>query len=236
MSRYVGTELGLFAEATNWKRYWQSKLEPFVKGRVLEVGAGNGNNTVSMIDLSFDKWTCLEPDAALANEILPRLDSHANADRVSVEASTLADVDGEQCFDTILYIDVLEHIEDDKGELANASMHLADGGHIVILSPAHQFLFSDFDKQVGHHRRYSRQSINAVVPADLSTVRLDYLDSVGIMASLANRLILKRSTPSVEQIGFWDRRMVPISRLLDPLLFFRVGKSVLGVFRKATAP
>ena len=63
-------------------------------------------------------------------------------------------------------------------------------------------------------------------------MRLHYLDSIGMLASLGNRLILKSSMPTRRQIALWDRLMVPISRLADPLLGHRLGKSVLGVWQR----
>ena len=66
----------------------------------------------------------------------------------------------------------------------------------------------------------------------LTRQKLFYLDSVGMLASLANRLFLKASMPTLKQIQFWDSKLVPPSRLLDPLTFFRVGKSVIGVWRR----
>ena len=61
---------------------------------------------------------------------------------------------------------------------------------------------------------------------------MEYLDSVGFFASLANRLLLKQQNPTLKQILFWDRVLVPCSRLVDPLFLFRAGKSVVGVWEK----
>jgi hypothetical protein len=70
------------------------------------------------------------------------------------------------------------------------------------------------------------------MPGNLERVRLNYLDCVGLLASLGNRLVLKSKMPSKRQIALWDRGMVPLSTVLDPLLRYSVGKSVFGVWRK----
>ncbi len=62
--------------------------------------------------------------------------------------------------------------------------------------------------------------------------RLRYLDSIGILASLGNQLFLRRSIPTPGQISLWDGVMVRLSRLVDPLLLYSVGKSVLAVWQK----
>jgi hypothetical protein len=146
----------------------------------------------------------------------------------------MADLNPTEQFDAILYIDVLEHIADDADEMRRAAAHLREGGRCIVLSPAHQWLFSEFDAAIGHHRRYSRKSLKAAGKGvdSLRLERLCYLDSCGLLASTANRLLLRQSMPGLRQILFWDRFLVRGSRLLDPLLFYGAGKSVLGVWTR----
>jgi SAM-dependent methyltransferase len=145
---------------------------------------------------------------------------------------TLESFDDSETFDTILYMDVLEHIEDDRGEVARAAKHLRPGGHVIALSPAHQWLSTPFDQAIGHCRRYSKATFGALKTDDLEKVCLVYLDSIGFFASLANKLMLKSAMPKPSQIAFWDNVLVRISRVVDPVLGFSAGKSVLAVWRK----
>jgi SAM-dependent methyltransferase len=195
---------------------------------VLEVGAGLGANTRQFESLSYDHWTCLEPDAVLLEQIhpgTPPLDRHESI------LGNIGALDAYRRFDAILYIDVLEHIEDDAQELSRASKHLRPGGSLIVLSPAHPWLFAPFDRAIGHYRRYTKESLQDVAPAHLRQEKLVYLDSVGLLASLGNRLLLEQEMPTASQIKTWDSVLVPCSRLLDPLLCGTVGKSVLGVWR-----
>ena len=101
-----------------------------------------------------------------------------------------------------------------------------------MLAPAHQWLFTAFDQAIGHSRRYTRR---ALVTARLPRVRVRtarYLDSAGLLASTGNRLFLRSSMPTPRQIRFWDNVLVRTSRLLDPVLAYRMGKSVLVVWEK----
>jgi hypothetical protein len=131
-----------------------------------------------------------------------------------------------------LYIDVLEHITDHKDELTRVAKHLLPGGRIIVLSPAHQWLFTPFDQAVGHVRRYNRASLLSAKPEHLNLERIFYLDSVGMMASLGNRLILRSAMPNLSQIKIWDDWMVPSSRVVDKLIFNTIGKSIVGIFRR----
>ena len=232
---YVGGELELFARAHNWKRYWSQALGRHVRGRVLDVGAGLGASArLFARHPGIASWLALEPDPALAAQM--RAGEPAEyPPGFEVAEGTLATLDAAREFDTILYIDVLEHIEGDRDELARAARQLAPGGRIVVLSPAHGFLYSRFDAAIGHVRRYNRASLRAAVPAGLEVERMQYLDSVGLLASLGNRLLLRAAQPSPWQIAAWDGWMVPPSRLLDPLLFNRVGKTIIAVLRRADA-
>jgi 2-polyprenyl-3-methyl-5-hydroxy-6-metoxy-1,4-benzoquinol methylase len=237
MSDYVyqGHELDLFQHAVHWKQYYATFLTPYIKGDVLEVGAGIGGTTRVLCDGSPRAWTCLEPDAQIAARLEAALDERPLPVPARVQTGTLEDLPRGHRFDTILYIDVLEHIENDRVELTRAAGRLAPLGHLIVLSPAHNWLFSPFDTAIGHYRRYSKSTLLAAAPATVQIVRVFYLDSVGMTASLANRLLLKASQPTLAQIGFWDRNLVRISRTIDPLLGYHLGKTVIGIWQRASS-
>lgn len=230
---YPGGELALFAGALNWKAYFARRLAPHLRGDVLEVGAGLGKTTEALWNTNCSTWTCLEPDPSLAAG-LTRAAASLTSRGATLRAltGTLADVDAGARFDAILYIDVLEHIEDDRGELLRASRHLAPGGRLIVLSPAHPFLYTPFDAAIGHHRRYTRSSLAALRPEGLSELEVVYLDSAGLLASLANRLLLRQSMPTERQIQVWDRLLVPVSSRLDCVLAHRVGKTVVAIWEQ----
>lgn len=225
--KYVGSELDLFEKARNWKVYWSGQIRELVRGDVLEVGAGIGANTKLFDKVEFRRWTCLEPDAALAARMEVPQDH-----RYSSFIGVLDELPAETRFDTILYIDVLEHIEDDRRELSRAAQRLNPDGHLIVLSPAHPFLFTPFDAEIGHFRRYTRRTLGAVAPDTLRVRKLIYLDAAGVLASAANRLLLKSAMPTERQILTWDSLLVPASRIMDPLLGFHVGKSVLAIWQR----
>lgn len=228
---YPGQELAIFVHAKNWKAYWSSFLRPFLHQTVLEVGAGIGSNTVLLSTSRPQRWVCLEPDGQLRSKLERNL-KQLPAGCHETFSSTVAALPATELYDTIIYIDVLEHIADDAAELKRAANHLKPGGRLAVLSPAHQWLFSKFDAAIGHHRRYSRRRLLAVAPPGVRLERARYLDAFGLFLSLGNRLLLRQDLPSVGQIKFWDRFVVPVSRLMDPVLFHRAGKSVLVIWQK----
>lgn len=229
---YSGDELDVFSIAKNWKRYWSSQIDEYMGDEILEIGAGIGATAEALGHRVCKRWVSLEPDARLCEILVQRWKGGSLPSGMDVRHGTSVGLDSDEKFDTALYIDVLEHIEDDKQELSRIVENVRVGGHIVIVSPAHNYLYTDFDNKIGHYRRYNKQMLLELVPHDCKVAKLRYLDSAGMLASLANKLILTSDTPTVGQIKFWDRVMVRVSRLADPLLGYSFGKSILIVLRK----
>lgn len=229
---YVGSELDLFADVTNWKSYWSSRVRPYISGDVLEVGAGIGSNAPYLHSPCTGRVVALEPDGGLVDELRENLGRVVQGCPYDAVCGTLDTLPRGATFDTILYIDVLEHIEDDAGEMKKAAAHLKPGGRVIVLSPAHQWLFTPFDASIGHFRRYNKRSLKAATPADLKLEKMFYLDTFGILASAANQVMLRQSMPTKSQLAVWDKWIIPVSRVIDPVLAYSVGKSIVGVWRK----
>lgn len=228
---YVGEELDLFAAATNWKAYWSTQVVPFLGRRVLDVGAGLGA-TARVLAAHADRWTCLEPDSRLAARLRHAIDHGDLPSSCEVIQGFLEDLRPGTEYDSVLYIDVLEHIEADRDQLERSMRVLPNGGHIVVLAPAHNFLFSRFDASVGHCRRYNKRMLRDISPPGSRLVRLRYLDAFGLALSFGNAVLVGRSMPSGANIAFWDKVIVRASRPVDRLLGFTIGKSIVAVWQK----
>lgn len=228
---YEGNELALFQNASNWKKYFSTTILPYIKGSVLEVGAGIGANTPYLLNEKVKSLTLLEPDPGFT-EHLQKLKLQNRLPALCViQNGTLQQIEGDIYYDTILYLDVLEHIKDDKKELALAFNRLNAGGRLIILSPAFPCLFSSFDKGIGHYRRYTKKKLREIVCTP-KEVHLQYIDAIGFMLSLINKTILNQKLPTLKQIEFWDKKCIPLSKLIDPLVKRYFGRSILGVWQK----
>ncbi|MEX2408581.1 MAG: GtrA family protein, partial [Rhodovibrionaceae bacterium] len=230
--RYEGEELEIFRHARRWKAYWSELIQPFLRGEVVEVGAGIGGSTEWLAHGHTGGWLCLEPDPTMAQEIRDGIAAGRLPGATEVLCGTLEDLPAARRFDTALYIDVLEHIESDAEELARVAARLKPGGRIVVLAPAYQWLFSPFDRSVGHFRRYTAVSLDGAAPRDTRRIAYGYVDCLGLPLSLANRAMLRQATPSPWQIRFWDGCLVPLSRPLDRLLSGSFGKTLIAVYEK----
>lgn len=219
----------MFRDAVNWKAYWSNAIAAYVGDRVLEAGAGVGANTALLQKPGKQRrWICMEPDLALIGALKQALPGR------TIVASTIDALAESAAFDTILYIDVLEHIADDGEEVRKAGTLLAPGGKLIVLSPAYNFLFSEFDRAIGHFRRYSRASLRALTPEGFRLIDLFCLDATGLLLSLGNRVLLREQQPTRGQIRFWDRVIIPISRVIDPIIGYTFGRSIVAVWERET--
>ena len=231
MNKYIGNELELFKFAHNWKKYFSTYITPYLTGNIIEIGAGIGATTKFLNKLSTIKtWYCYEPDISLLDQIKSQINNKKlpkNTLCVS-EAIKLDYVN----VNTVIYVDVLEHIENDEIELINLYKKMQNDAYLIILVPAYNFLYSEFDRSIGHYRRYNKKSLRLILPREFKILRFHYLDSLGFFMSLANRLIFNEKHPKLYQIKFWDNILIPISKILDKLLFFSFGKSLLLIVKK----
>ena len=228
--KYSGDELVLFQHAKHWKKYFSQQIKPYIKGNVLEVGAGIGSTTLLLNDGSANQWLMLEPDEQMSALLKMKVETNVLPGNSRLQTGTIDQLTS--TFDTIIFIDVLEHIEKDAEEMKKAATLLNTGGYIVVLSPAFTYLFSPFDKAIGHYRRYNRKMLRDIIPSGLQLVANRYYDTVGYFAALMNKWVLRQKYPTVNQVRFWDKWMVPVSKVTDKLCLHSFGKSIIAVWKK----
>ena len=224
---YDGWELGFFDLSKNFRKYQFDLIKEFISGKVAEIGPGNGIFLEYYLD-RCDKLDLFEPDKNLFSKLNYKFSNHEKINIINDEFNITTNI-----YDVILYLDVLEHIEDYENEILKAHNALKEGGHLVINVPAFQFLYSDFDKDVGHFKRYSKKDItNLGLNNNLEITRLNYYDSIGFLLSFLSKMISSNYKKSFEKkIKIWNL-LIPLSRILDKIFFGSFGKSLLIVIKK----
>jgi SAM-dependent methyltransferase len=208
-------------------------FEPFLKGRVLEVGAGTGTITRRLIERYPDVTVAaLEPADNMFRELEPYA---AVTDRVEAFKTTLGEyrISPQHRFDAVLYVNVLEHIEQDARELHLAAGALRPGGALLVFGPALEWLYSELDYKAGHYRRYSLPRLRAIVEAaGLEVERLYHFDALGVAPYFLVYRVLRRSSISGSTMWGYDRVVVPASRALQQVVPNPpVGKNFLLIAR-----
>ena len=224
---YEGWELGFFDSSKNFRKYQFDLIKKFISGNVAEIGPGNGIFSEYYLDYC-DKLDLFEPDKNLYSKLNDKLTSLKKItvinDKLNITTNT---------YDVILYLDVLEHIEDDEKEIYKAHKALKKGGYLVINVPAFQFLYSDFDKDVGHIKRYTKKDIRSLVSNyNFEIIKLNYYDSIGFFLSFLSKMLSSNYKKNFEEkIKIWNS-LIPASRILDKIFISSFGKSLIVVAKK----
>jgi 2-polyprenyl-3-methyl-5-hydroxy-6-metoxy-1,4-benzoquinol methylase len=211
------------------------EFDAYLGGKMLEVGAGAGTITRKLAErYQHCSLVALEP----AENMLESLTAYAAlSDRVTVHQETLADYiqHGDGNFDAVLYLNVLEHIEDDAGELRLAAEVLRPGGALLVFGPALESLYSDLDYKAGHYRRYSLPQLRHLTEAaGLAVRKARYFDIMGVPPYYIVYKLLRQTEISGSTMWGYDWIVVPVSRLLQHVLRRPpLGKNVILV---ATRP
>ena len=225
--KYPEIALERFDKANLWIKYIIFKISRFLKDDVLEVGAGCGSFTKGYMK-NFHSITLTDMD----NNSLSLLKKNfINEKKINVINSPTKDIDKK--FNTILYFNVLEHVEEDKLEIKTALEKLNNGGYLIILVPAHQKIYSKLDKAVGHYKRYDIDFFKKNRFENSKIIKLHFLDFCGYLLYYLNKIFFKEETyPSNLKIFIWDKIFTPFTIVIDYLTGYKFGKNILCIYQK----
>jgi glycosyltransferase involved in cell wall biosynthesis len=215
--------------APRFSHWMADVIRPYVGSRVLELGAGIGNLTAHLVPRAAYWATDINPEYL---DNLERLRAHRPYLRVAqVDATDAATFQIEQSFDTVIFLNVLEHLADDAGALRNVYAALENGGTAVVLVPCGPALFGTLDEVLGHCRRYTEKQLVAVgQSAGFNVERVLKFNRTGVVAWWLNGKILRRRTFGLAQIRILNL-LTPLFRVLDPWLPLP-PLSLIAIFRK----
>ncbi len=215
--------------AVNYHRWILDCFAPYLRGNVAEVGAGIGSVSSLLLERPHDSFIAFEPSRNMFPYLGQSLEGVPNARAINDFFNPALVPQG---LDSIVYINVLEHIEDDAAEIKRAYASLRPQGHLLVFVPAMPFLYSKFDRDIGHYRRYTKAGLNNLVNvAGFDIEKLHYFDVAGILPWYVSFVLMKGS-PRSAQVALYDRWVVPIMRRLETLLSPPIGKNLLLVARK----
>ncbi|HLY19970.1 MAG TPA: methyltransferase domain-containing protein [Bryobacteraceae bacterium] len=212
---------------------WQARLvAPALGQRVVEVGCGIGNFTGWLLDREL--VVAVDVEAACSERLKERYSGRPNLHALVCEpgSRTFAGIArfGPDC---CVCLNVLEHIEDDRGALEAMASILQPGGAILLLTPAHRSLYGPIDRNLEHFRRYDRPAITALArAAGLGIDKLHYVNAIGFFGWWINAHVFRRQQQSAVQIEIFDRWIVPWMSRLEAIAPPPFGQSLFAVLRK----
>jgi SAM-dependent methyltransferase len=212
--------------------YWlYEQFAAYVGRRVIEVGSGTGNIT---------QFLCAEGRQVTATDVIPSYRQHlrqrfgARADfqvsQFDLKAGAPAELTRAP-FDTVVCLNVLEHIEDDLFALRQMRRMLTADGHLALLVPAHRWLYGEFDRAVDHFRRYSkRELVEKLTGAGFAVRSVKFFNIAAVIPWLINGRLLKRAYLPEGQVSLADR-LVPLLKL-ERLIGPPCGLSLIAIAQK----
>jgi ubiquinone/menaquinone biosynthesis C-methylase UbiE len=212
---------------------WQAKLAMAPLGqRVVEVGCGIGNFTRMIADR--ERVIGLDIEPACIAEHRKRFASQPNVSSMVMDAlAPEFDSLRQERPDSVVCLNVLEHIEDDLGTLRAFAGILPVGGRAVLIVPAFMALYGPIDKHLGHYRRYTRNSFRQVAEqAGFRASQVRYMNTAGFFGWWVNAKVLRREEQSEGQIDLFDKGIVPVMEKLEGWIHPPFGQSIFAVLEK----
>ena len=220
-------EFAALSEAKNYRAAIVSEFAPYLAGRVLEVGAGIGQTSEAILSLpNVTELVAVEPDTCFHTEFRERLPG------TRLIAGTTADLLPGDSYNGAVLVNVLEHIEDDLGELIRLKQILAPNqGHLCLLIPARQEIYSKLDGHFGHFRRYDRSGIRKKLEtAGYSVKKVSYFNFIGYFAWALRFRIMGSMSFDIDQVRLFDQRIFPLMhRFESKICRPPIGQSVIVI-------
>ena len=221
--------------AVNYTAWVIDAFRPYFGRNLLEVGLGHGGYRDVLPPLARYVGIDIDPEAVAAARARAReaSDLFIQAD---ITDPGLKDLLAGLDVDTVLCVNVMEHIEDDRSALANLLEVLPAGGHLLLFVPAFKALYNDLDRFAGHHRRYRKSDLRDLIPPQSGRLlACRYFNPVGALGWWINGFARHDSLDDVgvnRQIEVFDRYVLPISRALDPITRPFFGQSLIAVVQR----
>ncbi len=214
---YGSEILARLNRAPRFTKWMADTIRPYVGDRVLEIGAGIGNLTANLVPRTEYHASDINPQYLDRLETLKQTRPYLQVHYTDAAAS---ETFPGRSFDTVVCLNVVEHIEDDLGALTNIRKSLDKNGRAIVLVPSGPGLYGTLDKVLGHFRRYTREQLLEICRrAGFTVEKVLTFNRIGSPGWWLNGRVLKRET-----FGFWQIKilnaLVPIIRPIDKYLPF----------------
>lgn len=226
--RELARALDALSEADNYADWIVDMAQPYLGASILELGPGHGTVTDRLA--RHGKVTAADLSPRCVAALRERYADHAH---VEVVLGDVAEAVAGRRFDSAVLVNVLEHIEDDEQALRDLYDGLNPGGTVILFVPAFEGLYSDFDRAVGHYRRYRRDQLaGKVVHAGFEVLEARYVNPLGALAWWVVACRLKRFPRRSWSVRLYDRTVTPLVRRLETRWTPPFGQSILCVGRR----
>jgi 2-polyprenyl-3-methyl-5-hydroxy-6-metoxy-1,4-benzoquinol methylase len=233
---YEGRDLEAMSFALRYHRWILELFDPYLGSRVAEIGAGSGSFSELLLTRKLESLIVVEPSCEMFQLLKARLSAIEGPTKIRFHNSTCRQVVGEirsEQPDSILYVNVMEHIAADEEELLAIHNTLESGGRVFIFVPALKWLYSAFDKRIGHFRRYTKSElVQKCERTGFQILKSHYVDFTGILPWWVKFRLLGSDALSPSNVRYYDNLAVPVIRIAERLIVPPIGKNLLLIAEK----
>jgi len=230
---YEGHDLKILADLPNYYGWIIEAFRPYLKDRTMEIGTGIGTISKLILD-DAEELILVEPSAHLTEYLPPSI---ADNDKVFIYNETLEQrlpQMADRSCDTIIMVNVLEHIEDDGSALEALHRVLKPGGHLLLFVPALQSLYSELDRKHGHFRRYHLAPLAYKLNAYGFKIQdKRYFDLAGVLPWWLINTLGKKTEFNPDMAALYDRFFIPVTKFIERFISPPLGKNILIIAERA---
>ena len=224
---YSGTELEAMAQARNYCQWILRYFAPYLGENIVEIGAGSGTFSQLLLDRGETRRLVLFEAAA---NLLPLLRRRFADPRVQLHCGSFDPSVLTQGSDSIVLVNVLEHIRDDELLLSQIHASLRKGGSLLLFVPACQWNYGSLDQAFDHYRRYSGAELERKIQnAGFRMEQRRYINFMGIASWFLAGKVLRQKTIKASQVRWYDSWVIPWSFKLEQFCKPPIGQSLLAV-------
>jgi SAM-dependent methyltransferase len=229
---FPGDVLEDLGDMPNYNGWIVDHFTPWLGGRAVEIGAGLGTISERMRP-GVDRLDLVEPSPDLARRLVEKFAGDPDLEVFDQTLETWMAKGTPETYDSIVMVNVLEHIEDDFAAARGLYDALKVGGALMIFVPALPFLYSNLDKIYGHYRRYTKPTLrDCVSAAGFEIEKLHYVDVAGVLPWWLLNTILGKTSFHGSSLQVYDKCVVPVTRICESVLHPPFGKNLILVARK----
>ncbi len=231
---YIGDPLKLMLDEMShvhkYNAYIFENIKPYLGKKILEVGAGIGNISKLLLKYNPSLLILTDYESEYVNVLKQKYNGNMKVKVHQLNISKESFINNYE-IDTIVCVNVLEHIREDKQALINCNKLLCNKGKLILFLPAIHFLYGELDKSLGHYRRYSKKEIiKKLQETGFNLIKLKYFNLIGILGWFINSRILKKDTIPIAHLKMFE--VISFLLQIERYIYVPIGLSLIAIAEK----
>jgi len=214
---------------TNYNNWVFGMFEKYVGKRIVDIGSGYGTFINYIKDREY--LISIEPSKDCYEHLKKTFSDNKNISIINGDLNDdIAKELSAKNIDTVICLNVLEHIENDRKTIQNINKCLKPGGKFILYVPALSFIYGTLDESLGHYRRYNKKTLEKMIESNgFKIISSRYMNFLGAFSWFVYSKILRKRMPAEKRIIFYDKYLVPLLSMIESIVRMPFGQSLLMI-------